>query len=266
MKSNFQRFIDKLRGKKEKPHSVHNLVKCGFQYKHNIWRHSSGLQFYHSKGIEFILHEIFIEKCYDFDCKAQCIVFDFGMNRAIAALYFAQKNNVVKVFGYEPFLPTYEMAMASLKLNPDFSGKVETFSIGLSNKNEVQNIKFNEQFTGLMSTNNVSHNLEYGDKCTLQKVELRRASEIVRPIMEQHEGFRVVLKIDTEGSEFDILQDLDDAELLGRIDVVMLEYHFKAPDEIEDRLRKNGFTILVSKMDNENDSIGIINAIKSDLC
>jgi hypothetical protein len=67
------------------------------------------------------------------------------------------------------------------------------------------------------------------------------ASEALTPIINDNIGKRIILKIDTEGAEYDILESLDNSGLLKKIDIVLIEFHFKGSKELQRRLLKNGF-------------------------
>ena len=76
----------------------------------------------------FILNEVFIDADYNFLANEKTIVFDIGMNIGIASIFFANKINVSKVYGFEPVEETYKQAIKNLEYNPKLKDKIETFN------------------------------------------------------------------------------------------------------------------------------------------
>ena len=68
--------------------------------------------------------EILVDEVYSFDCTGDAIVIDIGMNRGIASLYFAAKDNILNVYAFEPFGPTRALAQRNLELNPELARKI----------------------------------------------------------------------------------------------------------------------------------------------
>ena len=77
-------------------------------------------------------------------------------------------------------------------------------------------------------------------------------------IIERHNE-KVFIKLDTEGSEFEIIPLLDEKGLLEKVDVLIMEYHRKGPQNLLDILKRNNFFYFQEKM---NTVAGIIKAVK----
>ena len=82
------------------------------------------------------------------------------------------------------------------------------------------------------------------------KITVREASATLRPIIEDAERNKqlVVIKMDCEGSEFAIMEGLDRANLLSRINVFMIEWHKwwsadKSNEDLARPLLANGFAV-----------------------
>lgn len=65
--------------------------------------------------------------------------------------------------------------------------------------------------------------------------------------------------MDCEGSEYPILESLEEHDLLKRFSVIMLEYHYKGSDVIKERLKRANFAFFESVI---NDIFGLIYAIR----
>jgi len=71
---------------------------------------------------------------------------------------------------------------------------------------------------------------------------------------------KIILKIDCEGSEYEILERLNDTGLLPRFDVIMIEWHIKGTAPLRKILHDNNFDIL--SMGEHNMNIGMMYAFK----
>jgi FkbM family methyltransferase len=180
----------------------------------------------------WILDEIFCCKIYELDEKylrEPFVVFDLGMNRAYSSLFFAKNKNCLKVFGYEPDVATYEFALYNISLNPALSEKIETFNCGLASKNGT--IDF-FKITGRDGVNTIDPEknsaIKKTDRKNMEKsvVSLKKASEEFKRILSSvDEKVKVFIKIDVEGAEYDILEDLFNDPICDRIDMIIGESH-----------------------------------------
>ncbi|MCL2144468.1 MAG: FkbM family methyltransferase [Endomicrobia bacterium] len=264
-----QEVIDKIRKKsskkKEKFEFEKNaLINNGFLLEDNILTSPNALKFYNSYQAFYILWEIFVRGDYNIINNKDSIFIDIGMNEAFVTLYYSKKTNIKKVYSFEPFNPTYKSALKNIDLNSGVKPKITTFLCGLGYENEEFEIAYCKEEAGNMSV--VKDRLkeikltDYAD-VTMEKVKIRKASEMIFPIIHSHPDEKKILKIDTEGSEFGILKDLDENNLLSKFDIIMLEYHFKSPKELEDRLTNNGFTVFYNNY-TESAKVGMLYAIK----
>ncbi len=191
------------------------------------------------------------------------VVIDMGMNVGIASLYFASRENVAKVYSFEPFAPTYGKALENIKLNPVFAKKITAFNFGLGKENTTLEIPYCTEISGEMSTtiDRLGYVEEYHDKTrVMEKVEIKSAAETLLPILNSLTTECVVLKIDTEGAEFDILESLDSSSLLEKVDFIMMEHHYRSPRILEDILTKNSFVVIYRYPFNENAQLGLMYA------
>lgn len=260
-----QKVIDFIRGKK--PFSWKDeLLKTGAKVIDNdIILLPNGVKMHFTKELEYILYEIYVTNDYMFFDDKDTIFIDIGMNVASTTLYFACKPNVKNVYSFEPFPFTYTQATENINLNTGFSGKVKTYNFGLSNKDETITIPYCKQETGCMSIKNDKERLDriLPKGCTVENVtiDIKDAATILGPIIQEGKDNRVVIKMDTEGSEYEIFESLESAKLFEHIDVILLEYH-KGYKEIEDTLLRNDFVVFY-KDNRRNEKVGMIYAVKN---
>lgn len=188
-------------------------------------------------------------KCdYDFYSKDEFVMIDIGLNIGITTLSMARRREIIKIYGYEPFMPTFKKAQINLEKNPFLSRKIEIFNFGLGNQDKILNINFNHDLPGSMST--VQNRFENYEK--IERIEIKKASDVLSEIIEKHNE-NIFLKIDCEGAEDEILTDLDNTGLLKKIKIIIMEWHFKNPQNLIEILRKNNFivfneTVIASKL------------------
>ena len=206
----------------------------------------------------FIINEIFVEKCYNFILPSEetITVIDVGMNVGLASLFFAENRQVDKVYGFEPFLPTYELAQQNFSYNPKISKKIVSFGYGLGKKEESITVNYNPEKPGINATLNKS---PWFDNDVYKKVSIQPANKIVANIIEEGNHSSVLLKIDCEGAEYAIFESLFSHKLPKQINIIMLEWHFQGSEMLEQPLAKNGFKLISSSL---GDNSGLIYAIR----
>lgn len=181
------------------------------------------------------------------------IIIDVGVNIGGSVLYFLKCKQVKKIYGFEPFTPTYEYALENIKKNNyDRQEYVEIYNIGLSNEDRNSDIKYNSHMTCGQSTlsdlnecarkNYEQWGLLDDEDSVIEKIEVKAASNVLRPIFEENKECNIILKLDCEGEETNILNSLDESNLLKQIDFIMMEWHFGQKLFIEKLLIKAGFS------------------------
>lgn len=182
-----------------------------------------------SNFLGYLIKEIFEEGAYNFHIptKKDITVFDIGMNIGIASLFFAGKANVKKVYSFEPFAPTYEKAIRNFQMNSDeIKDKICPFQIALGNHEEKKYCQYDEDVSGCVSVLGVTKTVAEKEGALRElEIEIKDAGEFLKPIFDKHQDDCIVLKIDCEGSEYDILESINKYNLLGKVSAVLLEWH-----------------------------------------
>lgn len=214
-----------------------------------------------------ILNEIFAKGEYNFSWDKPCVVIDIGMNVGIASLFFAAKSNVSKVYSFEPFSETYQKAQANIGLNPKLKKKIEAFNYGLGKEAHVQTCSFNEDFKGVNTTCqgeiSVTQMRVKNEKNLDVEVYIEQASDKIGIIAEAHPYQELILKVDCEGSEYDIFEDLFENGVLARVKVIIMEFHGGGDlHRLTDILKLYGFFIFQSYLDYDQPRTGMIYAVK----
>lgn len=172
-------------------------------------------------GYYAVFLEIFVNQIYMLPPQISLkdfVVFDVGMNRGYATLYFANKTHCRHVYGFELVKSTYRRALENISLNPQLCSKITTYNYGLWDKDTIVNIAED----GIDGHSSVLGNTPLeGSGCLV-----RRSSTVFRSLFELIEfNCLKVLKIDVEGAEYTIFDDLSRSGLMGEFDIIVGEYH-----------------------------------------
>jgi FkbM family methyltransferase len=206
----------------------------------------------------WIIREIFGQEVYHYFFDRPTVVLDVGMNIGVASLYFAKEAMVNAVYGYEPFAPNYEHAKQNFALNPDIGGKISAHQFGLSKTSRSSEAPFDPDFKGRNATEAEFVN----SQGAVQRFELKDAVPVLEEILTRHTDKQIFLKMDSEGAEYAIFEAWDSANLLTKIDALVMEWHRRAghdPDELVQRLAARGFKMFFHASDPQ---VGVIQAVR----
>lgn len=181
-----------------------------------------------------IAFEIFKDETYKLDeallTKEKYTVLDIGTNRGYAALYFAQKPWCDHVYGFELMPETYKYAQKTIELNKELKYKIQIFNIGLGNSNEIITAYYLPHADWVVSLDKSF--IEYvasGSVVSVGEVqaEIKKSSEVLKEIIEENNISNIILKIDVEGAEYDIVEDLSEnyPEIFDKIEIIIGEAH-----------------------------------------
>lgn len=208
-----------------------------------------------------VLSEVHIFNEYNFETSERCCVIDIGMNVGFATLYFANMENVSHVHSFEPFGAPYRRAIDNIDINPNLAGKITAYNIGLAAKTETKSVSYDEAFT-------ISTSTEGNGGSSTTTISLKNASAALADIIKsaKAEKLAVVIKMDCEGSEFEIFDDLAASDLLSDVYVLMVEWHKwwsadKTDKDLIKHLLQRGF-VAFNKSHLSNPHAGMIYASK----
>lgn len=229
-------------------------------YNESIVVEIDGIKFFVNDVEElFILNEIFIEGCYNFMLdELNIVAIDIGMNVGIASLFFANKKNVKKVYSYELFPYTYNLAIKNIQLNLTRE-KIISHSFGLGSYSNIEKLEYSIKEKGRMGLYGLPVERKY-EKKILQDVQIIKASTEIEKIISENKNAYFVCKVDCEGAEFDIIKDLEENQQLDKINLYMIEWHYRNPIFIIELLKRNGFIIFYTLF--QTGISGMIYAVK----
>lgn len=226
--------------------SIKEIDKHGYVQKLFQSESNSDLQL----GIHATLSEHFIDRKYgDYvDVEKGDVVIDIGFNYgvfAIKSLY----NGASKIYGFEPNNHVYEIC----KQVYDNHNLIEVFNFGVSDKNDK--VVFRQGKSSLTSS-------IYGDV-----EDYETSYEVNTIILTDFLFFHNIdkidfLKVDCEGSEYDIFSSIPDS-ILSQIKKIHVEFHYNdgvKVNQIIQKLEKNNFEWKFDYDTNLTSTIGMIYA------
>jgi FkbM family methyltransferase len=185
----------------------------------------------------YTIKEIFAHNGYSvpqINLFKEFVVFDIGMNRGYASLKFANYESCKEVYGFEINNETYNFALENFNLNPTISHKIKPYNFGLSNVDEEVDIYCLPGSDGVTTTEPEFTDYQYewikGKKdMKIKKAKVKKAGSVIADIINNNQiSSNIILKIDTEGSEQKIIDDLINKGILDRIDLIIGESHLKS--------------------------------------
>ncbi len=166
----------------------------------------------------------------DFKIKEDDIVFDLGANIGIFTLNAARKCTNGIVYSFEPMEDNFKYLNNNLKLN-DIKN-VSTFNIGISSFNGTKELN--------ISTDSAFHsfvNLNSNKISNYTFVQCRTLTSLLDELNIKKINF---LKVDIEGSEYDLIFSLSDSDF-DKIDKIVFEVH--PLDEVRNQLKLGHYLI-----------------------
>lgn len=205
----------------------------------------------------YIVHEIFHCGEYEFGLRNHCRVIDVGANIGVASLYFASNPSVISIDSYELVPATARRLEANLQLNLSLASKITLHAHGLAKDERTLEIDYYPDLKGSMGIEGIAEratqlNLQGRAKTRVQ-VSVKDAVRAFEQVIARDPRLPVLAKIDCEGAEYEIIEALDSAGILEKIDTFVIEWHERGPDSIRKRLEQAGhFVILKSAARNHH--------------
>ena len=184
----------------------------------------------------WIAQEVFYDELYKIsplliNNKKEYCVLDIGANRCYTALYFADKKWCKRVYSFEIMPQTFKLALKNIKLNNKYlQNKIHAYNLGLGSENKEIEALYIPNRDGISTTKlewlkSYAPNVVPKAKQTLCKVV--QASVFLKDVIEQHNISNIIFKIDVEGAEYEILQDLADnyPAIFEKIEIMIGDTH-----------------------------------------
>jgi FkbM family methyltransferase len=198
-------------------------------------------------SLAYLHNEIFVKLAYYFRAlRPAPLIVDGGSNIGMSVLFFKTLYSDARVLAFEPAEPSHRALVANVETNGLSGVEVHHAALGRENAS----VRFYEDpddpATFRMSTRRERIR---GRETTVPQ---RRLSEFL------HEDVDL-LKLDVEGAEGDVLDELIESGSITRIGQLVVEYHHQLDPERDfvdaflERLRSNGFAYRISARERRRD-------------
>lgn len=199
------------------------FVEC-----HNISSSQDSIRFTSDSRVPLplLIHEVIEKNSYfpkgipDFLFEENSILIDIGANIGVFSVFSSLSTNA-KIIAIEPHPDNYSLLLQNLEIN--HIDNITTINSAVGERNEIRLLSIGTVLSGCQlvpSGNSVP---------TMKKsieVDCRTLADIMQESNIDLEKSCSFIKLDCEGSEYEILKSIDD-EKLSRIKVISMEYHLK---------------------------------------
>jgi FkbM family methyltransferase len=195
----------------------------------------------------FIATEIFAEGIYNLQFPDEFVLIDIGLNVGTASLFFAAKPSCQAIYAFEPFPRTIEKARVNFSLNPPLAKKITAVCEGVAARNFSAELDYFEEYKGSVGINGLPDYVT-DNPASLKRekvgVQFTACAEVFAETVRNHPNTNLVCKIDCEGAEYEIVDNLAVNGLLTAVDYFMIEWHRNGAAPLEQSLAQSGFTLL----------------------
>jgi FkbM family methyltransferase len=214
----------------------HNIEIVRYDRAENfIYLKKDALYFFTTPEYPWIVREIFAQHIYFIHPKyllqKEYVVFDIGMNRGYASIYFASQPWCKAVYGFELNEFTFKLAEQNTTLNYNLRDKIKLFNFGLGKQYAQLKCYYLPHRDGICTTSYEflkSYAPEEMHRVIEKEITIKKTSTILESIVATWPAKEnVILKIDVEGAEYDILGDIiqNYPEFLSQVEVIIGEAH-----------------------------------------
>lgn len=189
----------------------------------------------------------FLKKDYAKILVNQKTVLDIGANIGDTAIFYAL-NGAKKIVGIEPFPKNFDYAKKNVDVN-NFNQIIHLIQAGCASKNGI--IKIDPECKSNIESK--ISNFEKGIETPMITIE-----NIIKKFKIPKNS---ILKIDCEGCEYDIIENIS-SEIISYFDNIQIEYH-NGYKKLKRKLESFGYTVKVTKPHATNVILSICNLFKS---
>lgn len=249
----FSKFLEYFFKKKfpdEYKYIYDRLTKAGFkfkEYKNSLMLfYNNDFSFWVDPSYPWIAFEIFSDDIYNlksnFDLSKKYTVIDIGANRGYASIYFASKKWCKDVYAFELIDNNYRLAKQNISLNSKYiKENIHIFNFGLGKKSGYIYANFIPTRDGICCVKQKFLDKfapEEKNNIVKLKSKIKKSSYVLKKIINENQK-NIIIKIDVEGSEYDIFRDLSEnfPNIFSKTNIIIGETHlgFKKFIDILDR-------------------------------
>lgn len=205
-----------------------------------------------NRKISYLINEIFLNNDYYFSCdNKRPFIIDCGSNIGFSILYFKHLYPDCEIIGFEANPYTYEVLQKNVLQNNLKNVKIN--NLALSNSKSELKFYIDESNYGSLTG---SINSNRGGKKELI-VNADKLSNFINKV-----DTIDLVKMDVEGAEFNIINDLFNENLISKVNQYIIEYHLNVEGDdglntlssFLNKFEQNGFRYSIKANSNSNDS------------
>ena len=174
--------------------------------------------------------------------RESSIFIDIGANQGVFSLVAAKNRNFAEIYAFEPNLKVIKFLENNFRFNKVHNGIIHKYTINSKIGNSKFLVPKNHSGAGKLSAND--YNME------IDCVNYEYLNKIFKSM-----DYFYFVKIDVEGSEYIVLNELFKSEIGSRINKIFVEITFKLQREKEEvykLLENSGFREVFAKKLNQN--------------
>lgn len=180
--------------------------------------HNFSITYFNKEELKILDKEIFSDGIYDIELvKDSPVIFDIGSHIGLSILYFKKKFPKSKIIAFEPNPNVFPLLEENIIQNGLIG--VEVHDVGLGLKEGKRLLYIDSSDSNAFSTSSFHPNAWNGKQKTLPiKVRVKKLSKYLNTKCD-------LLKMDVEGAELEILQELVESRKIEFIQNLVFEYH-----------------------------------------
>lgn len=194
----------------------------------------------------YILYEIYVRADYNLRISDQALLIDVGANVGYTTIFLASRNPNVSIVAFEPLENNYLRAKKNIALNAHLSNSIELHNYGLSIADadvEIQSVSNNPGRSSIV----IDRSSDPTGEVHKYQVKVKNAGVVINSLIQEYAEKDIWVKMDCEGSEYDIVRSLASAKLLSKIKGFIFEWHVvgiqNEVSQLADLLHQNEFSV-----------------------
>lgn len=180
--------------------------------------------------------------------------------------FFAAQPNVVHVYGFEPFAKTFHKVQENIELNPSLQRRILPLNYGLGGSAREETCLFNDERKGGNSIYQDIRSSERERYASNQDevvtICIKNASEEFIKIQQKHPLQEWVVKMDCEGAEYEIFEDLLQSGSFLKIRAFLMEWHGGNDQRLIELLKMHEYVVFTHFFSIENPKLGMMYAVR----
>ena len=180
--------------------------------------HNYSITYFNKEELKILDKEIFSDGIYDIELNlASPVIYDIGSHIGLSILFFKKKYPKSKIIAFEPNPNVFPLLEENIIQNGLIGVEIHDVGLGLNEGERILYIDSSD--SSAFSTSSFHPNAWNGKQKTLPiKVQVRKLSTYLDKKCD-------LLKMDVEGAEFEILEELVESRKIEFIQNLVFEYH-----------------------------------------